>query len=142
MFENFPQIIFKLTEILLEDFFINLYLFLYILMVFLVFLFRFWGWLIFQPCLWGYFLGSLIVSFKNPLRVKTHFFAFFNFFNFLLLYPPLVVSLLRDLDSPPPEFAYYVRMGAQQTVNEDVVMSTDEWRIWEGLMTITKFRGF
>ena len=104
MFENFPQIIFKLTEILLEDFFNNLYLFLYILMVFLVFLFRFWGWLIFQPCLWGYFLGSLIVSFKNPLRVKTHFFAFFNFFNFLLLYPPLVV--LRDLDSPPPEFSF------------------------------------
>ena len=105
MFENFPQIIFKLTEILLEDFFNNLYLFLYILMVFLVFLFRFWGWLIFQPCLWGYFLGSLIVSFKNPLRVKTHFFSFFQFFNFFLLYPPLVVEdLLRDLDSPPPEF--------------------------------------
>ena len=56
-------------------------------------------WLIFQPCLWGYFLGSLIVSFKNPLRVKTHFFAFFNFLIFfsstllLLSYAILIAPL-------------------------------------------------
>ena len=131
-----------LTEILLEDFFSYLYKFSLYFNGFFFWYFFLFGVVNISTLPLGVFSRLTDCLFQKSPSSKNSLFRFFQFFNFLLLYPPLVVSLLRDLDSPPPEFAYYVRMGAQQTVNEDVVMSTDEWRIWEGLMTITKFRGF
>ena len=126
--------------------FISLYLILYILMVFLVF-FSFWGWLIFQPCLWGYFLGSLIVSFKNPLRVKTHFFAFFNFLIFFSSTLLLLLVSYAILIAPLPSLLVLRPHGGatreRSRLNEDDVVMNGEHgnqvqRVFKGQIQIKK----